>query len=105
MQSSGYLFMYIGNRKIRHQISKDIKSLSICKCILSNGKWQHGSYLKNKNKNLREVYCFVLVINLICDFLLGNRDSLNKIKITDIPTQRETGVYPFRFFLYAYTCT
>lgn len=56
-------------------------------------------------KNLREVYCFVLVVNLICNFILGNRESLNNIKITDIPTQRETGVFPLRIFLYAYLCT
>lgn len=28
-------------------------------------------------KNFKELYCFVLVLNLICDFLLGNRESLN----------------------------
>lgn len=33
------------------------------------------------------------------DFPLQDRESLKKIKITDIPTQRETGVFPPSFFL------
>lgn len=51
-------------------------------------------------KNLREVYHFVLVLNLICNFLLGNRESLNQVKVIDIPTQRKIGIFPFSFFLY-----
>lgn len=63
-----------------------------CKYVLSNGKWRHVSYLKKK---FNGVYCFVLTVNIICDFFLY---EIKFKKITDNPTQRETDVFPPSFF-------